>query len=68
MKLDPLGRRTGYVYDLASQVLRSTDPLDRTTSYEYDDLGRLVKITQSDPDGAGARRGRCLRLTQRATC
>lgn len=31
-----------------------TDPLSRVTSYEYYDEGRITKVTQPDPDGAGS--------------
>ena len=47
---NPVWRTT---YDIASQVLTTVDPLDRTTSYAYDDLGRVIEITEPDPDRGG---------------
>ena len=32
----------------------TTDALNNVTSYEYDLLGRRIKVTAPDPDGAGS--------------
>ena len=41
-------------YDAEGNLTSQTDQLGRTTAWEYDGLGRVVKETLPDPDGAGA--------------
>ncbi len=48
-----LAGTTSYTYDAANQRTSVTDELGRRTDYEYDGLGRLKKIIEPDPDGAG---------------
>ncbi|MBC9033005.1 RHS repeat-associated core domain-containing protein [Sphingomonas sp. JC676] len=47
---DPLGHPTVYVFEIASQRMRSAkDPLLRTTQSDYDASGRVTKVTA--PEG-----------------
>lgn len=64
-QIDPLGRRTEYRYDGLGNTLYVvtvidtvdedfSDPTDDlVTHYTYDNAGRLLKITEPDPDGDG---------------
>ena len=54
------GPVTRYGYDSRGNLAQVTDPLGlqagdtaHTTSYDYDALGRRIRQTQADPDGAG---------------
>ena len=41
-----------YVYNAAGLVSEMTDPRG-TTTFTYDALGRVLLVTEPDPDGAG---------------
>jgi YD repeat-containing protein len=43
---------TDFFYDAAGQLTRILDPLERETHFYYDLLGRPVRVTEPDPDGA----------------
>jgi len=47
--VDPLGNRTSYTYDFASQRRAIIDALNHRTTYSYDAAGRVV--TTMDPKG-----------------
>jgi YD repeat-containing protein len=44
---------SNYWYDAAGNEVETADPLGQATTYEFDGLGRVVKVTQPDPDGSG---------------
>ncbi|MFT3920972.1 MAG: RHS repeat protein [Myxococcales bacterium] len=41
-------------YDAAGNVSQQVDALGGVTDYAYDDAGRLLTVTQPDPDGSGS--------------
>ncbi|WP_186376321.1 RHS repeat-associated core domain-containing protein, partial [Hyella patelloides] len=43
-----------YEYDAAGNQTAITDENGNRTEFEYDALNRIIKITEADPDGAGA--------------
>ena len=49
---DPVGLVTRFTHN--SHLTSITDPGGGVTALEYDNLGRQTKLTQPDPDGAGA--------------
>ena len=48
-RVDPLGHKTSFEYDLDLNVTQITDPRENTTLMEYDDAGNLTKWTAPAP-------------------
>ena len=45
---------TVYTYNSLGQLESTADALGNQTTHAYDALGRMVRVTQPDPDGAGS--------------
>lgn len=50
-------------YDATGRVTHTTDARGNTSQREYDAMGRLVRVSDSDPDGAGPRVAPIMRYT-----
>ena len=50
---DPLGNQDTYAVDRFGNVIEYTNALGYVVTYERDADGRVTKLTQPDPDGAG---------------
>ncbi|MCE9553836.1 MAG: hypothetical protein K8T91_10750 [Planctomycetes bacterium] len=42
---------TTFRYDATGQLRQTVDPLGRTTTQDFDKIGRLIHVTDPDPDG-----------------
>ena len=59
---DPFGRTTTYGYS-GGQITSITDHAGRTSTLNFDGSGRLLSITEHDPDGAGSLSGKVTTFT-----
>jgi RHS repeat-associated protein len=51
VQLLEVGQVSRIVYDVMGRVVTEINPLGNTTAYAYDPVGRLIAMTEPDPDG-----------------